>query len=327
MPKVKVSVIIPVYNMSAYIERCARSLFEQTLDDMEYIFVDDCSSDNSVGILERVVQDYIGKLDASRVRIVRHPRNEGVSIARNTGLNLAVGDYIAYCDADDYPSASMYEKLYDQAIKADADVVYCDFWMDDQEGKHYYATPECMDDKTTFLRRYIASGWTVLWNMIAKRDLYLAYGLQCPGHITYCEDFHLSVRLLYHARKIIKVNEALYDYNQRNQSSAMRNRGPRQEKDEQTVCLDLIDFFSKEGVLADYKQEMSWRVLKSKQEMVLDPERHAAFLQLYPESHDYIDSCPNSFCNRKIRLMMRLLARNKRWMVLVIICFRKLLGR
>lgn len=59
MPKVKVSVIIPVYNVSAYIERCARSLFEQTLDDMEYIFVDDCSSDNSVGILERVVQDYV----------------------------------------------------------------------------------------------------------------------------------------------------------------------------------------------------------------------------------------------------------------------------
>ena len=84
MNRFKVSVIVPVYNVSHYIERCSRSLFEQTLEDIEFIFIDDCSNDDSVEVLKRTIDDYPAV--ANKVNIVRYTENHGPSVARNTGL-------------------------------------------------------------------------------------------------------------------------------------------------------------------------------------------------------------------------------------------------
>lgn len=94
-----VSILIPVYGVEKYIERCARSLFEQTYDNLEYIFVDDCSPDNSIAILKKVLEDYPER--KAQVRIIRHERNKGLSAARNTATDAAMGDYIFYLDSDD----------------------------------------------------------------------------------------------------------------------------------------------------------------------------------------------------------------------------------
>ena len=94
----KISIIVPIYNVEQYIERCARSLFEQTYDDIEYVFVDDCSPDNSLNILYEVLNDYPHRI--SNVKIIRHIENKGLTAARNSGLEVATGDYIAHCDSD-----------------------------------------------------------------------------------------------------------------------------------------------------------------------------------------------------------------------------------
>ena len=96
----KVSVIVPVYGVEKYIERCARSLFEQTLDDMEFIFVDDCTKDESIEVLKRVIDLYPVRKD--QVKIIHHAVNKGLSRARETGVNAATGDYIGHCDSDDW---------------------------------------------------------------------------------------------------------------------------------------------------------------------------------------------------------------------------------
>lgn len=90
----KVSVIVPVYKVEKYIERCARSLFNQTLDDIEYIFVDDCSPDRSIEILNQVIGDYPRRKD--QVQIIHHASNQGLALARQTGLKAATGEYIAH---------------------------------------------------------------------------------------------------------------------------------------------------------------------------------------------------------------------------------------
>ena len=123
---VKVSVIVPVYNVAKWIERCARSLFEQTLEDMEFIFVDDASPDESISILKRVMLDYPRR--ACQVNIVTHEANLGSSYARNTGMTVAKGEYIAYCDSDDWVSNDMYASLYEEAKRSDADICYCDIY-------------------------------------------------------------------------------------------------------------------------------------------------------------------------------------------------------
>lgn len=125
----KVSVIVPVFNVEQYIERCARSLFEQTLDDIEYIFVDDCTQDQSIDVLVDVLSDYPNR--KQQVKIIHHQQNKGLPIARKTGLSVAKGDFIIHCDSDDWVDLQMYSSMYEKAIKENADIVVCDYSVHD----------------------------------------------------------------------------------------------------------------------------------------------------------------------------------------------------
>ncbi len=124
-PMSAVSVIIPVYKVEPYVARCARSLFEQTLEDIEFIFVDDCSPDRSVEIIKEVLADYPDRKE--QVRFVRTPRNGGLARARVFGLKFATGDYIIHCDSDDAVTPDAYRQMYEKAVAEDLDVVTCDF--------------------------------------------------------------------------------------------------------------------------------------------------------------------------------------------------------
>ena len=96
----KVSILVPVYGVEKYIKRCARSLFEQTYDNIEYIFVDDCTQDRSIDILEEVLKEYPNR--KNQVKILHHAKNRGLSASRNTALDASTGDYLMHVDADDY---------------------------------------------------------------------------------------------------------------------------------------------------------------------------------------------------------------------------------
>ena len=114
---IKVSVIIPVYNVEKYLEECLNSVISQTLKDVEIICVDDCSTDNSCLILDKY------KDIDSRIILIRHDINRGLGPARNSGLAIANGEYILYIDSDDYISNDYVETLYVTAKKYNSDVV------------------------------------------------------------------------------------------------------------------------------------------------------------------------------------------------------------
>lgn len=122
----KVSIIIPVYKVEKYIERCVRTLFGQTLDSLEFIFVDDCSPDNSIELLKKVLNDYPNRLE--QVKIIRHEVNKGVGKSRQDGVDAASGEYIIHCDPDDWVELDMYEKMYTKATDENVDVVICDYY-------------------------------------------------------------------------------------------------------------------------------------------------------------------------------------------------------
>jgi glycosyltransferase involved in cell wall biosynthesis len=100
-------------------------LFEQTLDDIEYIFVDDCSPDNSIAILKRVIADYKHRID--NIHILTNENNSGTLISRLKGINHATGEYVIHCDPDDWVDFNYYEGLYNLAIENQADIVWTDF--------------------------------------------------------------------------------------------------------------------------------------------------------------------------------------------------------
>ena len=117
----KVSVIVPVYNVEQYIEKCLENLVNQTLDDIEIIVVNDGSTDNSETIINKYLQKYSNKIKYLT------KTNGGLSDARNYGMKYATGEYIAFLDSDDYADVTTYEKMYNKAIEENCDYVECNF--------------------------------------------------------------------------------------------------------------------------------------------------------------------------------------------------------
>ena len=319
----KISVIIPIYKVEKYIEKCVCSLMEQTLDDVEYIFVDDCSPDNSIKILETTLERYPHRV--ANVRIIHHDVNKGLTSARNSGLAVARGEYIAHCDSDDWVESTMYEELYNKAVEENADIVYSNINMVFKDYSEVCQSAAYSDDKTVLMKNYISSVWTCLVFAIAKKELYDTHSLKSPTHLSYCEDFWLSVRLFHFARKIAYINKAFYNYNRMNEASIVHTLNRKTEKEEQTAYLETIDFFDNEGVISDYEKELSWRILKSKQELVLDKARHKEFCEIYPISHKYIFGCP--YINKKMKIMMWLLTNKMVGLLNCLLSVRRIFGR
>ena len=179
----KVSVIVPVYGAENFIERCARSLFEQTLDDIEYIFVNDCTPDRSMEILKNVLSNYPSRRD--QVKIINHEHNQGQAGARTTGMKAAAGEYMIHCDPDDWVETDMYEQLYLSAIKYKAEIVTCGIIHHEKNGTvwksflQYCSTPK-LSLKYLYLKHHHSFSLCnklIRTKLIADNDIYPYHGI------------------------------------------------------------------------------------------------------------------------------------------------------
>ena len=318
-----ISIIVPVYNTEQYIKRCINSILSQTLSDFELLLIDDGSTDCSGAICDEfAMQD-------KRIRVF-HQKNSGVSSSRNVGLAQATGEWIYQCDSDDWLALDALQLMYEKAVESLSDMVICDFVMICPDSDIRIKATDWNEDKATSLQHYIGSTWTCMWMILGKRSLYTAYNLQSPTDISYCEDFHLAVRLAYYANKVSTVHQPLYFYNRLNDNSIISsmNRGEKickTQNDEISVYQDIINFFKLHKDYPIYEKVMSWRILKAKQVWVLRKETWNIFLALIPESRKYIWSCP--FINRKIKIMCWCLTHHLSWITNTIIYLRQVLGR
>lgn len=215
----KVSILVPIYGVERYIERCARSLFEQSYPDLEYIFVDDCSPDRSIEILERVMTDYPERKDT--VRIVRHSRNRGLAAARNTALDNATGEFVCIVDSDDWLELDGIQMLVDHQLMTQADIV------SGNAKKHYEdrveeLTAEKYPSKEEMLVQLLKDTWTMnsfVWGRIYRRSLYEDHQIRCKEGCDYAEDRYQVVRLAYFSNLSSVVDGIVYNYNKSNESS------------------------------------------------------------------------------------------------------------
>ena len=201
----KVSVIIPVYKVEPYIERCVRSLMEQSFTDMEFIFVDDGSPDGSMDVVRRVCSEY-----KRNVRILVHPENRGLPAARNTGLAACSGEWILNVDSDDWLEPTTVEHLYDAAIKADADMAYCDYYLDFGSSRRRLGNPSFQDGETMVREGYF--GGTAkynVWNKLVKASLFK--GVSFPEGHAMGEDMTM-IPVTARAGRVVYVQEALYHW-------------------------------------------------------------------------------------------------------------------
>lgn len=220
MERPKVSVIVIVYNVEQYIERCLRSLFEQTLEDIEYIFVDDKTPDKSFEVLEKVANEYPDRKKG--IKIIRLPQNSGQSAARTAGMKAATGQYMIHCDPDDWVEKNAYEMLYDKAIATHSDIVACRL-IECRNGKirelekFFEGNPrDCL-----MQNKFGGSLCTKLisTNLIQRNNIYPYEGINNG------EDLNVSVRIYLRGNKMSFVDRALYHYNGNNSSSITNNSG------------------------------------------------------------------------------------------------------
>ena len=167
----KISVIVPIYKVEPFIARCAKSLMEQTLTDVEYIFVDDASPDGSIAMLLKVLADYPKR--SNHVKILTHTENKGLPAARNTGLAVAQGEYIFHCDSDDFVEPDMLDQLYRKATDIDADIVWCDWWLSFAKNERYMKQPE-FHTPIDALKGMLSGVMKFnVWNKLIRRSLYV----------------------------------------------------------------------------------------------------------------------------------------------------------
>lgn len=211
----KVSVIIPIYKVEKFIERCVRSLMEQTMDNVEYIFVDDASPDDSIQILQTVLADYPGR--RNDVRILTHAENKGLPAARNTGLAVATGEYIFHCDSDDFVEKNLLSTLYETACRENADIVWSDYYISYPNNERYLKQPS-YDTPEAALKGMLNGKMKYnVWNKLAKRSLYTDNKITFPAGYAMGEDMTMMFLFSY-AHKVAYVGKALYHYVSNNAS-------------------------------------------------------------------------------------------------------------
>ena len=195
----KVTIIVPAYNAEPYIEKCAISILHQTLDDIEIIFINDGSTDNTGKILDDLTQKY------NNARVI-HQSNKGLYKSREIGLSLATGDYVGWIDADDYAETNMFEELYSAAIINDSELVICNYsWF-----------PEKIATKEKWFREYSGKRDTHFiernsqpWNKIVKREL--MNRLNVGRYFVSCFD-EIYIRILMEAKNPVTIDKPLYNY-------------------------------------------------------------------------------------------------------------------
>lgn len=288
---IEVSVIIPVYNVSKYIERCARSLFEQTLENIEFIFVDDCSTDNTIDILNRVIKDYPNRNNM----ILMQPVNRGVSVARELAISKATGKYIGFCDSDDWVEPDMYEKLLNAATKYSCDIVGTGYWEHNKNNKKKCIFYHYTDDRSIILSPYYFGGiYGALWNKLIKKEFFDKNSEDMWKGITMWEDSCMLIPLRLNSSKTIFINECLYHYNI-NENSMTTKFSVKKVNDAIEATKRLEQYFKKEGLSNEASSLIKFLKIASKEVLLRFPHKKYVRMwkEIFPETKWYIINYPS----------------------------------
>ncbi len=256
---IKISVIVPVFNVEKYLKRCVDSLVLQTFSELEIILVDDGAQDSSGQLCD------LYALEDQRIKVI-HKKNGGLSSARNAGLSIAQGEYIAFIDSDDYIQIDMMEKMYKKAQEEMADLIVCAYTCYRQEDGELISEKdnvqlECVVDSGTALKYLVENrynGMVMAWNKLYHRKLFK--NIRYPEGKLH-EDEYIIHRLLYLSNKIVFMPDTFYNYMIGNSSITTVKYNVRR-LDGIGALLDRHAFF-KEKHLKEYELKIVGHIFQS----------------------------------------------------------------
>jgi glycosyltransferase involved in cell wall biosynthesis len=310
----KVSIITPIFKVRNFIERCVCSLFEQTLEDVEYIFVDDASPDDSVDILRSCIERYPSRKD--QVTILTHGQNKGLPAARNTGLALATGEYVYHCDSDDFVEKDMLEVMYNVAKEKDADIVYSDFYLSFEKNERYMSCPS-YETASDMLKVGLLGGSMKynVWNKLVKRSLYTDNNITFPDGHAMGEDMTV-IRLAACAKSVVYVPKAFYHYVKLNSNAYSATMSERHKVDIRFNVNQTVEFLQNKFGNA-LEKEIAFFKLNTKLPFLItdDATQYEVWKEWWPEANKYI--CENKDQAFRTRLVQWLAAKGQFWAVML----------
>lgn len=240
---IKVSIIVPVYNVEKYLTKCLDSLINQTLSEIQIIIVNDGATDGSQKIID-MFQRKSNKIQAFL------KSNGGLSDARNYGLTFATGEYIGFVDADDFVETDMFEILYNKAKQDDSDIVECNL-------RHTYPDKEDIEigKQIQDKKEMLMFGRSVVWNKIYKRDWLLQTKVIFPKGLIY-EDVEFFIKLIPHIRMYSYVDAASIHYVQR--SNSLNNFSSVKTLDILSILNNIYIYYREQGYLREYKEALEF---------------------------------------------------------------------
>lgn len=281
---IKVSVIIPIYKVEPFIERCVHSLMNQTLENIEYIFVNDCTPDNSINILNNILKEYPNR----NVHIIHHSQNKGLAAARKTGMSQAKGKYIVHCDSDDWVDANMYKNMLEIAEQNKADIVACGFKTETSnttcEVQYPYKT-ETYDD----ILDPNKIGWIygAVWNKMILKDLYIRNNISPIEGINMWEDTLITTPLRLKSTKTIIIPNTYYHYWIGERQSSFFSSNDINKVDEMIFATTFLEKYLSEN-FPNYNTKPFIRKLKlTCKERLMSTPNYETFIRwrkIYPEN-------------------------------------------
>lgn len=266
----KVSVVVPVYGVEKHIEKCVESLFEQSLDDVEFIFVNDCTSDSSMDVLKAVIEKYPTRKEC--VKCIDLETNRGQAFAFKVGIMHASGEYLIKCDSDDTIHPDMYKMMYEQAKKDELDMVVCDMALVYLKGNRVYPNgarigmPGCypgLDGISALLGNRIPSS---VCNKLIRRSI-----LEDPDFIfpvdPMCEDLVYSIQYETKSKKKGYIRECYYNYYRYPESYTWNQDFSSQIKKHLQLCGNVrmvFEILERNGLQKKYSDEIIHQCLFAK---------------------------------------------------------------
>ena len=305
----RVSILVPIYNVEKYFHVCLKSLFSQTYSDIEYVFVNDCTPDNSMSVLHHFMEKY--PMRAESVKIIKNDKNEGIAKVRNSLIENATGDYFLFVDSDDWIEPDTVEILASEAKRTRADVVGCDYFEEYEESKvlcaQHYPTDHVEAMKAITLLRIKG----VLWKLLIRRDLCVDNNLRFVPGIQFGEDYIFCCKLFYYAQTFSSVGKALYHYVQYNPNNYSSANIDSRISSFAKAIKEVEEFYREKGIVDELKRELTLRKFLAKSSYVLNGKARnlMAWSKIFPEANGAWRDLDYSLPNKLKFLFAEMLAK------------------
>ncbi len=299
---IKVSIIVPVYNTESYLTTCLESLVNQSLEEIEIILINDCSTDESLAILEKYKEKY-----PMKIIIINLEENKGPGGARNAGINIAQGEYLGFVDSDDDVSQEMFEALYKIATRDNYDMVDCHFYHEAFDRNMKTTSESAFGELNLEKRRelFVHSGY--IWSKIIKRNIIVNNNVKFRENVAY-EDIDFIRIATFYCKKIYASDMILYNYRKNDNSITSYKSKEIQIYQKMDAMRFLNKKFKELGAYDDYKDEITYLVYKTYViilEFVIVLEKEEVNLELFKELHDFFfETAEHDYQNNKYILQI-----------------------